>query len=319
MPSPYSLDLRVRIVAAYEDGMSVDELAEQFRVGRSTIYTYLNQFQETGNVAPKVYQPGRKKKLAPYEAEVRQLVADYPDATLADFCEKLSPQVSVSTATMCEFLRYLKITRKKKTLRAAEQHREDVVKQRSRWQWFMDIIDMKKLVFIDETWAKTNMTPLYGWAEIGKRVIDYVPHGHWKTTTFIAALRYDRLTAPMVIDGAINGELFLAYVKQELVKTLTEGDIVVMDNLSSHKVAGVKEAIESVGARVIYLPPYSPDFNPIEMVFSKLKTLLRKLKLRTMEELWEKLGKLCDVFSSQECQNYFRHAGYKNMNVQTNS
>ena len=113
MPSPYSLDLRVRIVAAYEDGMSVDELAEQFRVGRSTIYTYLNQFQETGNVAPKVYQPGRKKKLAPYEAEVRQLVADYPDATLADFCEKLSPQVSVSTATMCEFLRYLKITRKK--------------------------------------------------------------------------------------------------------------------------------------------------------------------------------------------------------------
>ena len=178
---------------------------------------------------------------------------------------------------------------------------------------------MKKLVFIDETWAKTNMTPLLGWAEICKLVIDYVPQGHWKTTTFLAALRHDGLTAPLVIDGAINGELFLAYVKQELVKTLTEGDIVVMDNLSSHKVAGVKEAIESVGARVIYLPPYSPDFNPIEMVFAKLKTLLRKLKLRTMEELWKKLGELCDVFTSKECQNYFRHAGYKIMNVQTNS
>ena len=123
------------------------------------------------------------------------------------------------------------------------------------------------------------MTPLYGWAEIGKRVIDHVPHGHWKTTTFLAALRHDGLTAPMVVDGAINGELFLAYVEQELVPTLRKGDIVVMDNLSSHKVAGVKKAIESVGAQVLYLPPYSPDFNPIENVFSKLKTMLRKLKL----------------------------------------
>jgi len=115
----------------------------------------------------------------------------------------------------------------------------------------------------------------------------------------------------MVVDGAINGELFLAYVEQELVKTLKEGDIVVMDNLSSHKVVGVKEVIESVGARVLYLPPYSPDFNPIEMVFSKLKTLLRKSKLRTLEELWNKLGDLCDVFLPEECKNYFKHAGYK--------
>jgi transposase len=178
-------------------------------------------------------------------------------------------------------------------------------------------IDVKKLVFIDETWAKTNMTPLWGWAQIGKRVIDYVPHGHWKTTTFLAALRHDGLTAPMVIDGAINGELFLAYVKQILLPTLHEGDIVVLDNLSSHKVAGVKVAIESVGAKILYLPPYSPDLNPIEMVFAKLKTLVRKAKLRTVENLWKKLGKLCDVFSPEECQNYFRHAGYKINNVQT--
>ena len=144
--------------------------------------------------------------------------------------------------------------------------------------------DIKRLVFIDEPWTKTNMTPLYGRAEIGKRVIDYVPHEHWKTT-FIAALRYDGLTAPMVVDGAINGELFLAYVEQILLATLKEGDIVVMDNLSSHKVAGVKKAIESVGARLVYLPPYSPDFNPIENVFSKLKTLVRKSKGRTRETL----------------------------------
>jgi len=141
-------------------------------------------------------------------------------------------------------------------------------------------------------------------------VIDYVPHGHWKTTTFLAALRHDRLTAPMVIDGAINGELFLAYVNQILVSTLHEGDIVVLDNLSSHKVAGVEKAIASVGAKVLYLPPYSPDFNPIENVFSKLKTMLRKLKSRTMEDLWKNLGELCDIFTPNECYNYYKNAGY---------
>jgi transposase len=164
------------------------------------------------------------------------------------------------------------------------------------------------------------MTPLYGWAEIGKRVIDYVPHGHWKTTTFLAALRHDGLSAPMVIDGAINGEFFLAYVEKILLPTLREGEIVVLDNLSSHKVAGVKELIESAGAEVLYLPPYSPDFNPIENVFSKLKTMLRKMKSRTMEDLWNNLGKLCDIFSPTECYNYFKHAGYgKKANVQINS
>jgi len=164
------------------------------------------------------------------------------------------------------------------------------------------------------------MTPLYGWAEKGKRVIDHVPHGHWKTTTFLAALRHHGLSAPMVIDGAINGKYFLAYVEQILLPTLREGEIVVLDNLSSHKVAGVKELIESAGAEVLYLPPYSPDFNPIENVFSKLKTMLRKLKSRTMEDLWNNLGKLCDIFSPVECYNYFKHAGYgKITRVQTNS
>ena len=155
------------------------------------------------------------------------------------------------------------------------------------------------------------MTPLYGWAERGKRVIDFVPHGHWKTTTFLAALRHDGLTAPMVIDGAINGELFLAYVEQVLLPTLKPGDIVVMDNLSSHQVAGVVEVIASACATVLYLPPYSPDLNPIENVFSKLKTEVRKSKLRTKEDLWRKFGDLCDIFSPEECRNYFRHAGYQ--------
>jgi len=199
---------------------------------------------------------------------------------------------------------------KKKTLHAAEQHRGDVAEEREEWKKLQEVIDAKKFVFLDETWTKTNMTPTHGRVEIGKRLIDFIPHGHWKTTTFLAALRHDGLTAPLVIDGAINGKIFLAWVKQELLPTLHESDIVVMDNLSSHKVAGVKEAIESVGAKLLYLPPYSPDFNPIENVFSKLKTLVRKAKVRKMEDLWNKLGELCDVFSPQECQNYFKNAGY---------
>ena len=139
-------------------------------------------------------------------------------------------------------------------------------------------------------------------------------------TTFLAALRHEGIVAPLVVDGAINGDVFLAYVEQQLVPTLKVGDIVVMDNLSFHKVAGVKEASKSAGAMVLYLPPYSPDFNPIEQVFSKLKTLVRKAKTRTMEELWNKLGELTDVFTPEKCKNYYKNAEYsKNENVQNNS
>ena len=144
----------------------------------------------------------------------------------------------------------------------------------------------------------------------GQRVMDHAPHGHWKTTTFLAALRADGLTAPLVVDGAINGEIFLAWVRQHLVPTLRSGDIVVMDNLSSHKIAGVREAIESVGATVEYLPPYSPDFNPIENLFSKLKWLIKSAKLRTRDALWNYLGSLLESFAPQECRNYIKHCGY---------
>lgn len=144
----------------------------------------------------------------------------------------------------------------------------------------------------------------------GERVIAAVPHGHWKTTTFVAALRHDRLTAPVVVDGAMNGPTFLAYVKQQLVPTLKPGDIVVMDNLASHKVTGVREAIAAVGAEVVYLPPYSPDRNPIELVFSKLKRLLRRAGHRTIHDLWQFLGQALDHFPPDECTRYLKHGGY---------
>ena len=167
-----------------------------------------------------------------------------------------------------------------------------------------------RLVFLDETWAKTNMTRLRGRAPRGERVVDHVPHGHWKTTTFLAALRVDGLSAPLVVDGAINGEIFLAYVQQQLVPTLRQNDIVIMDNLSSHKVKGVREAIEAAGADLAYLPPYSPDFNPIEQVFAKFKHLLRSAAERTIEALWRRIGLLLDCFPPEECRNYFTHCGY---------
>jgi transposase len=167
-----------------------------------------------------------------------------------------------------------------------------------------------RLVFIDETWAKTNMTRSHGRCARGKRLVAKVPHGKWRTLTFLAALRSDRIDAPCVIDGPINGRSFLAYVEQILVPTLKPGDIVIMDNLGSHKGKAVRAAIRAVGAKLFFLPPYSPDLNPIEQAFAKLKTLLKKANERTVEDTWKRIGQLLDCFKPQECANYIKNAGY---------
>ena len=182
--------------------------------------------------------------------------------------------------------------------------------ERIAWEQWQVALDPSRLVFLDETWVKSNMTPAYGWGPTNARVIEPVPHGHWKTTTFVGALRSTGLCAPLVLDGAMTGELFRAYVEQQLVTELRSGDIVVMDNLSSHKVAGVAEAIRRVGAAVVYLPPYSPDLNPIEQVFSKVKSEIRTRKPRTVAETEKLCGESLDWFTPEECQNYIRHAKY---------
>ena len=203
-----------------------------------------------------------------------------------------------------------KASRSKKCLHASEQDRPDVARRRERWRRYQGRIDAKRLVFIDETWAKTNMTRTHGRSACGSRLLAKVPHGHWQTLTFLAALRYDSITAPCVFDGPINGESFRAYIEQFLVPTLKPGDIVVLDNLSSHKSPAVRAAIRAVGARLFFLPPYSPDLNPIEQVFAKLKTLLRKAAERTVEATWQRIGSLLDCFKPAECANYFRNSGY---------
>ena len=172
------------------------------------------------------------------------------------------------------------------------------------------VLDARRLVFIDETAVTTKMIRHYGCSPRGTRLVAYVPHGHWKTLTLVAALRIDGLTAPYVVDGAMDGPSFLAYVEQVLAPTLRKGDIVFMDNLRTHKIEGVREAIEAAGATVRYLPAYSPDLNPIEQAFSKLKMALRKGAARTVTTLLKLIGRLIKTFAPEECANYFRHAGY---------
>ena len=182
--------------------------------------------------------------------------------------------------------------------------------RRSEWREQGGAIDVAKLIFIDETWAKTNMSRLRGRAPVGQRLVDRVPHGHWKTTTFTAGLRLAGLTAPMVLDGPMNGAAFRAYVEQILVPTLQPGDVVIMDNLPAHRVSGVREAIQAAGATRLFLPPYSPEFNPIEQAFAKLKAWLRRVAARTKDALWQAIAEALDAFTPAECTNYFRNSGY---------
>ena len=167
-----------------------------------------------------------------------------------------------------------------------------------------------RLMFIDETWVKTNMAPLRGWGTRGRRLKAYAPHGHWKTLTFIAALRHDRIDAPWVIDGPINGEIFLLYIEKILAPTLLPGDVVVLDNLGSHKSKAARAIVRAKGAHLIFLPPYSPDLNPIEQVFAKLKHLVRNAQPRDVQATWRKVGELLDLFSPAECANYLANSGY---------
>jgi transposase len=198
----------------------------------------------------------------------------------------------------------------KKTAHASEQQRPDVARRRRAWFDAQPDLDPERLVFIDETGASTQMARLRGRAKRGERCRAPVPHGHWKTTTFTGGLRLSGMSAPMVLDGPMNGDAFLAYVEQVLVPTLAPGEIVIMDNLPAHRRSGVRAAIEGAGARLRYLPPYSPDFNPIENAFAKLKALLRKAAARTIDDLWDAVRDALPQFTSHECANYFTATGY---------
>ena len=194
---------------------------------------------------------------------------------------------------------------------AGERDRPDVARRRAQWIKYQGRIEPQRLVFIDETWTKTNMAPLRGWAPRGQRFVAKVPHRRWKTTTFVAALRLDRIEAPWLLEGPIDGESFRTYVERVLVPTLREGDVVIMDNLGSHKGKVVRELIRSTGAKLFFLPKYSPDLNPIEQVFAKLKHLLRKAAARTADTVCAAIAEVLNAYTPAECANYFRNSGYQ--------
>jgi len=199
----------------------------------------------------------------------------------------------------------------KKSVAAGERDRPDVARRRTQWTKYQDRIEPERLVFIDETWTRTDMAPLRGWAPRGERLTAKVPHGRWKTMTFLAALRHDRIDAPWFIERPIDGASFRVYVEKVLLPTLRPGDVVIMDNLGSHKSKAVRQLIRSVGAKLFFLPKYSPDLNPIEQVFAKLKHLLRKAAARTVEAVCAAIGEALNAFSPDECANYLAHAGYR--------
>jgi transposase len=203
----------------------------------------------------------------------------------------------------------------KKTALPAEQDRPRIARMRARWKAHQGRVDPRRLVFLDETWIKTNMAPLRGWGPRGQRLPARVPHAHWKTLTFVAALRHDRVDAPCVIDGPINGEPFAAHVEQVLVPTLRPGDIVVLDNLGSHKGRRARRAIRAARAHLVFPPPYSPDLNPIEQLCSKLKHLARAASPRTVEDTWRRVGQLLDLVSPNECARYLANSYARHANV----
>jgi transposase len=290
--------------------MSRCEAAEVFDVAISTAVKWMQRLRDTGSSAAKP-RGGSTSPLEQHTERILAVVGERPDATLKEILAALGQQrIRTSRSALDRFLSRHKIIRKKKSLRAAEQERKDVARARRKWIREQGLLDPARLVFIDETSVNTSMVRLYGRAPCGVRLVDHVPFGHWETMTFVSALRHDGMVAPMLIEGPMNGELFLAYVEQCLAPTLKPNDIVVVDNVTIHKVAGVAEAIEAAGATLRYLPKYSPDLNPIEMPFSKFKECLRKLAQRTIPGIRHATRSFLSSLTGQECANYLRHAGY---------
>lgn len=312
MAGPYSQDLRERVIAAVEEeGLSRHEAARRFRISASCAIKWLQHYRKTGGKTARAMGGDRRSVLPPHRDFIAAIIEAKSEITLLGLSERLVAEkgVRADASMLWRFMKAEGLSFKK-SLFAEEQERPDVAAKRRAWRRRQRYFSAERLVFIDETGAATNMVRRHGWGPKGRRVKGVAPHGHWKTTTFVGGLRTSGVIAPMVTDGPMNGALFKAYVETFLARELKPGDIVIMDNLSSHKSKDAEAAIRKAGARLIFLPPYSPDLNPIEMLFSKLKTLLRKAAERTQETLWRRIGILLDEFKPEECQNYIRHAGY---------
>ena len=295
MARAYSQDLRDRVIDAAFSGKSARGSAAHFGVGVATAIVWVRRTREAGNRAARKQGGTKGCKLDPYREFLRGLIDETPDLTISELLERLFAVhgVKVSRSTLWAFLDRCGLTFKKDRARqrAGSSRRcpaaGRLVRRPTRPRSGKACLHRCVLKGrARSAWVTTNMARLRGRAPKGERLRAGIPHGHWKTTTFIGALRFSGLTAPMVLDGPINGVWFQAYIDQVPVPTLSPGDVVIIDNLGSHKRPGIRAAIEAAGANLLYLPPYSPDFNPIENAFSKLKALLRKAAERTVERLW---------------------------------
>ncbi|AWN50692.1 IS630 family transposase [Methylobacterium sp. 17Sr1-1] len=314
MTSPLSVDLRERVVSAVIAGASCRQAGERFGVSAASVSRWHARHLRDGHVRPKpMGGDQRSHVIEAHASRILKLCEKRGNIVLSELRDALAEQgVTSSTSSLSRFLARHCITRKKGALHAAEQDRPDVAQARQAWFEGQLDLDPDRLVFIDETAASTRMARRYGWAPRGQRCRLPMPCGHYKTTTITAALRTSGLTATAIFEGATNGRRFLDYVTDTLVPALRPGDTVILDNLQAHKVAGVREAIAAAGARVVYLPPYSPEFNPIEQAFAKLKTLLRTAAARTVKALQDAIEQAFAAFTPQECRNYINAAGYQN-------
>jgi transposase len=302
------LDLRERILAAvdHHDG-SIRWIARIFRVSTSFIVRLLQRRRATGTLAPEPHRGGPPPALGPGDLErLAALVRAQPDATLEQLKQQGGFQCSLKTLWYA--LDHLGLTRKKKSLHADQRDRPDVRAKRDQFRQEVGAIKPERLVFVDETGVTTTMTPAYARAPRGQRVVDSVP-ASWETVTVIAALGLDGVRAPVVFPGSTDTAAFQAYVDQVLVPELHAGDVVVFDNIKPHLAAGVAKSIEGAGAQVLPLPPYSPDYTPIEEMYSKVKQGLRRAEARTKAGLSEAVGEVLRRVTHQDILGWFRHAG----------
>jgi transposase len=312
VPRPYSQDLRERVVAFVGCGRSRRAAAAHFDVSPSFVINLMRAYRARGDLAPKPIGGRRHAKLDPHRAFLLRRLAEKDDITMPELAGKRSaargpirPRCPAGSSATAIAL--------KKTLLASECDRPDIRQAREEWKAERQPrmrLEPHRLVFLDETGTTTKMTRPRGRSLKGQRLRSKAPFGHWKTQTFVAGLRCDALTAPFVIDAPMDRRIFETYVQTQLAPTLEKGDIVIMDNLPAHKSPIAENAIRKRGAWVLFLPPYSPDLNPIEMAFAKLKAHLRARAVRTIDELWKAIGQICDVFQPSECKNYFAAAGY---------
>ena len=312
MSKALSLDLRIRVLASVAAGLSHRAAAARFGVSAASVSRWRRRARLEGDPGPRAAGGDRRSgRIEAHRSLLLGLVLETPDITIEELRRLLAGRgLGFGYGTIQRFLLRHGMTRKKKNGHASEQDRPDVLARRQAWRDGQAGLDPARLVFIDETWAKTNMARSHGRAPRGERLRMGQPHGHWKTSTFVAGLTLRGMIAPFVLNRPINRAAFETYVEKVLVPELRHGDIVVMDNLSSHKGAQVRQRIQAAGAQLLFLPPYSPDLNPIEMAFAKLKALLRKAAERTVEGLWDAIGRILQTFNPQECTNYFTKAGY---------